>query len=102
MALSDPIRFATQLEPGRDPLSQTLHREWRDSRGAWLRAEDALFEFRKRARRIRPATSAELLETGEVLSQRRDEALERMAELDQRREATWQAAAPEAGDAVPR
>ena len=73
-----------------------------DLTSEWLRAEDALLEFRKRVLRTRRTMTVELFGSGELLRQSCDEALERMAELDRRREATWQAAAPEEGDAVPR
>ncbi len=69
--------------------------QWRDAEREWLRAEDDLREFEERVLRRPNELLAELSETGESLRLRRDEARERVNELDLAYAASWEVAARE-------
>ena len=69
--------------------------QWRDAEREWLRAEDDLREFEERVLRRPNELLAELSETGASLRLRRDEARERVNELDLAYAASWEVAARE-------
>jgi hypothetical protein len=90
-------RFDVQKELRRDaePL-RSVTRRWREAREAWSRAEDCLYEFRALASRRSNLMTLEQLKAGEELRELRDEAFDRLHELETLRDATWKAALQQA------
>ncbi len=68
---------------------------WRDAESEWLRAEAALRDFEERLANYPDELHTSLEETGERLRLRRDDARERVFELDRAYSAAFEAAARE-------
>ena len=106
MPIRDRFRASGKPGPTNDPTLRSMSRQWQDAWSAWLRAEDALVEFREEfPRDARPVTDEslrELLEAGELLRERRDHAYERVYGLDRQREAAGEAAPQQEWDSARR
>ena len=96
--------MTTYDRPTRERLGDETHAlqanrlQWRDAESEWLRAEDALREFQECTATYSDELLATLAETAESLRFWRDEARERVIELDQGFAAMCEMAAREAAE----